>query len=524
MDDARGQVGGKYQLDHPIGGRESEAAWLAHDPQGRPVTLTFLDPRLANDPEIGRRLGAHRNLITGIRHENLVGVIDIVRGPSTLALVTEQVTGPTLGAYLRSHGTLSPEQVVQVGAAVAHGLAALHAHSLVHGDIRPDTVVLDTGANPQGAPLPRIGDVGLSLAPGERVDGLRMASGAAYHAPEYAVTGLPSPNSDLYALGSTLYELVCGAPPVAGSGPGIKPAAGRPAGVPDVLWNMIVWLLRPDPAARPAHAELVAQALAGSAPRTLSGPSTPPRAPSVYTPPPTPSIYTPQPASSHSSTAVPEPPRGSRTPTVVLITTLAVIALAGGGWWLTHRGSSATASDRTVPMVATSTSTPDSAPTVTATATMTVTRTATPTPTPRATTMSAAQALSALQAARTSSLAALGAPNDEWILQLSSKADGTTDKLQKTRSGSHTFHLPDIYEQYIDLQRQLTPQGVGVFMVESSDFGRQVSGPTYWTVIATEPSVVDQSSGTSACQKLFPRLSGNALLDTCMPRQYSAPH
>ena len=118
----------------------------------------------------------------------------------------------------------------------------------------------------------------------------------------------------------------------------------------------------------------------------------------------------------------------------------------------------------------------------------------------------------------------MGAPNDGWILQLSSKADGTTDPLQKTRSGSHTFHLPDIYDQYLDLQKQLRPKGVEVYVLKSSDFGRQFAGPTYWTLVATPGSVVDTNSGDRACQQLFPKLTGAVLLDSCYPRQYSPPH
>ena len=513
MDDVQGLVGGAYRLDHPIGGEGPDAAWLAHDPQGRPVRVTFLDPRWGAGTLSGPGAVVRRNVVTSIRHQNLVGVIDIMAAPSGVSVVTEHVTGPTVRSYFGSHGPLSPDQVVQVAAAVAQGLAALHAHSLVHGDIRPETVVLDTGSNPTGAPIPRLDDVALSLIAGEPLRTRRPASGAAPRAPEYAGVGIASPASDLYALGAMLAELAGGSPPATSAGQAAVPPSGRPGGVPDNLWNVIAWLLQPDPTARPARAELVAQALsAPAAPRV-----------GVAHPPSPPQYAAPRPAAVPAPAQAVVPRHRARTPAAVATATLAVIALAGGGWWFTHRGSSTTVADQTVPLVATPTPTPEAATTVTATATTTVTATATPKPSPSATTMSPADAQAALRAARTSSLAALGAPNDGWILQLSSKADGTTDRLQTTRSGSHTFHLADIYEQYLDLQHQLSSQGVAVYMVESSDFGPQVSGQTYWTVVATPSTVVDQSSGTTACRQLFPTLSGAALLDTCMPRQYSAP-
>ena len=127
-------------------------------------------------------------------------------------------------------------EVLRAGEELADALAHVHAHGVVHRDVKPDNAWL--AADGSAA----LGDFGIALAPDEQ--GAAGATGTPYYvAPEQARGERAGPAADLYALGATLYELLTGRPPFGGStaeaviaaaSAGAAPAPGvgrpRPAG------------------------------------------------------------------------------------------------------------------------------------------------------------------------------------------------------------------------------------------------------------------------------------------------------
>lgn len=150
-----------------------------------------------------------------------------------------------------------------------------------------------------------------------------------------------------------------------------------------------------------------------------------------------------------------------------------------------------------------------------------------PTPTPTVTTPAPdpnKQALKELRAWRADSLASISL-DGRWVLQLASKYPGVTDKTQVAASGGSKFSAADIEAQFRDIESDMTAQGITVYQLLDSDFGTVHSerSGTIWTLLADPGGLADRDAATQACAALFPQLSGDALLNSCLPRRLTQP-
>ena len=117
--------------------------------------------------------------------------------PSTLDIRHSSFYTPhTLRSELRQHGVLPIDRVLEIGHALASALAHLHAHKLVHRDVKPSNVIFVGG-------VPKLADIGLVAG----VDEARSLVGTEGYTP---LDGLGTPGADCYALGKLLYELSTG--------------------------------------------------------------------------------------------------------------------------------------------------------------------------------------------------------------------------------------------------------------------------------------------------------------------------
>lgn len=252
----------------PIGRPGVGEVWRGVDEWDAPVAVWVLDlvPGLGADAE--QRFLHARGLLTSINHPHVVRVRDVlVLDGTRLAIVMDLAVGGDLAAML-SRETLPPVDVAAVGGQVAYGLGALHARGLSHQGVRPSTVMLQEidgllSARVSDFAVALLGAAGLVRLPAES-----LPPNMAYQAPELAAGAVPTPRSDLYALGIMLYELSTGVRPFDGVAPADRVhahatlAPGRPAGVPDLLWDQISVLLAKDPLWRPNDANQVAARLA----------------------------------------------------------------------------------------------------------------------------------------------------------------------------------------------------------------------------------------------------------------------
>jgi len=205
----------------------------------------------------------------GISSPHVVRVYGSGQVREHLYLMMELVAGESLGQRLLHTGPLSCQQGVRLGGDVAQGLTALHAHGIMHRDIKPDNILLSQEGRA------KIADLGLAKLPTDSnltsVDAL--VGTPLYLAPEAILTpSRISIASDLYSLGATLFHALTGKPPFSSSDPfaiieakleQVAPPLTRLRGdVPPGLVALVARLLERDPKARPTALQTVRELLA----------------------------------------------------------------------------------------------------------------------------------------------------------------------------------------------------------------------------------------------------------------------
>lgn len=259
-------LGSRYRLTAQIGRGGMSEVWRGVDADGHARAFKLLLPHFAQDPEVVHRFLGERQLLLSIRHQNVVGVHDLVIEGTTLGIVMDLVEGPDLRRYLMEGGTLPSAVACRIGAQVASGLAAIHAMRIVHRDVKPENVLLELRDGVLSAKLTDFG-VAKVLEETSFPTPTVVAGTPCYMAPEVINGQVPTTQSDLYSLGIVLYEMLCGVAPFTGmaSGPMMQTHLtldpGRPGGIDDRVWRLISELVRKSAGERPADAGTVAARL-----------------------------------------------------------------------------------------------------------------------------------------------------------------------------------------------------------------------------------------------------------------------
>lgn len=146
-----------------------------------------------------------------LAHPNVVAVTDVLDIDGMPGLLMEYVHGPTLEEVLRRYGRLPVWIVERLVPGILNGVAAAHAANVVHRDLKPGNVLLQTQGN---RVVPKVADFGLVKLLDDPSG--RTASGVAMGTPNYMApeqirdARAVDPRSDIFAMGAILYELVTG--------------------------------------------------------------------------------------------------------------------------------------------------------------------------------------------------------------------------------------------------------------------------------------------------------------------------
>jgi serine/threonine-protein kinase len=193
----------RFRLEQVLGHGGMSEVWLARDLElERPVAV-----KLLSSAGTAPRFEREARSAASLSHPNIVGVFDYGEFEGRRYLVLEYVPGGTLDERLST--PLSDEEVAEIARDIAAGLAHAHQHGIVHRDLKPSNVLFD------GEGRAKIADFGVARAVS---DATLTTTGAVvgtaqYMAPEQATGGEVGPESDVYAFGVILFQMLTGRPP-----------------------------------------------------------------------------------------------------------------------------------------------------------------------------------------------------------------------------------------------------------------------------------------------------------------------
>ena len=252
------KIGSRYTVTRVIGRGTCGTVWEGAGPDG-PVAVKLLREDLAADQTLIARFVQERTVLTSLVHPNVVAVRDLVVDGTDLALVMDLVRGTDLRERLDAKRALPPADAVALAADVAAGLAAAHARGVVHRDVKPENVLLDSVSG-----AARLTDFGIArLVDGpRRTRATRIVGTPDYLAPEVIEGCPPGPPVDVYALGTLIFELLTGWTPFGGGHPGavlrrhVTETVPDVPGMPEQLTDLLNNCLSKAPAARLTAAEV----------------------------------------------------------------------------------------------------------------------------------------------------------------------------------------------------------------------------------------------------------------------------
>ena len=343
-------IGGRYRVLDRLGHGGMADVFRAHDELlDRDVAIKVFRTESAAGPldtnaELRRELELQS--LAQLSHPNLITLFDgSVSGEGPGYLVLELVAGRDLASRIKD-GPLPERLVRQIGAQLADALAYVHAHGMVHRDVKPANVLLGEDGLP-GVVRARLSDFGIVRFVGrERMTSADLTLGtASYIAPEQARGADAEPPADVYSLGLVLIEALTGQRCF--DGPLLEAMAARldaspavPADLPVPWPALLTAMTAMDPAQRPGAAQVV-EVLRDSA--------------EIEAPPPAPGPVVPMPGPVEPVPPVrddgyywDEPAERSRRGLAITLALFAVAAIAAGASYLAWGQAASPASDPTV--------------------------------------------------------------------------------------------------------------------------------------------------------------------------------
>lgn len=248
------RISGRYKVLEMIGGGGMSNVYLAHDMiLDRDVAIKVLRYDFSNEDDLHRRFQREALSATSLTHPNIVNIFDVGEDRDLHYLVMEFVEGKTLKHYIVDNAPLSPDETVSIMKQLTSAIAHAHQNQIIHRDIKPQNILMD------GIHHVKITDFGIAMALSATsfTQTNSVLGTVHYLSPEQARGGTATKQSDIYALGIVLYELLTGKLPFSGESavsialkhlqtdtPSVRAVV---SGIPQSLENVVMKATAKDP-------------------------------------------------------------------------------------------------------------------------------------------------------------------------------------------------------------------------------------------------------------------------------------
>jgi serine/threonine-protein kinase len=271
-------IDNRYRVISRIGSGGMADVFCAEDSQlGRRVAVKVLHQRFAEDAEFVERFRREASSAAALSHPNVVAVFDRGEWEGSYYIAMEYLPGRSLKELIREQGALAPLSAIDITSQVLEAARFAHRRGVVHRDIKPLNVIVDDEGRV------KVTDFGIARAGASEITQTGSILGTAqYLSPEQAQGHAVGPQSDLYAIGILLYELLTGHVPfdaesvvaialkqVGETAP--VPSSVNPMVTPE-LDAIVARALAKDPAARYADADEFLAALDAERTRLIATP------------------------------------------------------------------------------------------------------------------------------------------------------------------------------------------------------------------------------------------------------------
>ena len=203
-------LNGRFRLEEKIGSGGMSTVYRAFDEVlERSVAIKIMHREISDDPDQLERFRREAKAVARLNHPHVVTVIDAGEDEGYPYIVFEYVAGETLKEQIKRTGRLPTGEAIAYAIEIGRALSAAHTERLIHRDVKPQNVLIDAEGRP------KVTDFGIARS--LETEGLtatgRVLGTTDYVAPEQAMGEPATEQSDIYALGVVLYEMLTGEVP-----------------------------------------------------------------------------------------------------------------------------------------------------------------------------------------------------------------------------------------------------------------------------------------------------------------------
>lgn len=176
----------------------------------RYVAIKILKAEYSEDKSFVEKFRGEAQSAARLSHPNIVNVYDVGDDDGLYYIVMELVEGITLKNFIERKGKLEVKEVLGISIQIAQGMEAAHANHIIHRDIKPQNIIISRDGKV------KVTDFGIAKAATSNTITSNAMGSVHYISPEQARGGYSDEKSDIYSLGITMYEMLCGRVPFTG--------------------------------------------------------------------------------------------------------------------------------------------------------------------------------------------------------------------------------------------------------------------------------------------------------------------